>query len=105
MPVNHNEAIAASPIVTHGVVAFFGALVHALNAHRNGDTKNAIDVVMLTIISSFSGAMFALVGLHFLGDGSYFTLAIAGSGGFLGVEGMSVIVKVVKKSLIANIPK
>lgn len=98
----HHDIIIGSPIATHGAVAFFGALVHALNAQRNGGTKSVIDVITLTVISSFSGVMFALIGLHFFGEGSYFTLAIAGSGGFLGVEGMGIVVKIVKKAFIAN---
>jgi hypothetical protein len=96
------EIIASGALAKHGVVAFFGALVHALNAHRHGDTKSFVDIVTLTVISSFSGVMFALIALHFFQDGSYLTLAFAGSGGFLGVEGMSLVIKVVKKSISAN---
>jgi hypothetical protein len=89
----------------HILIAFFGAFVHALNAQRNGNTKNFLDVITLTIISSFSGVMFFIIGLHFLGEGSYLTIALAGSGGFLGVEGMTIIVSVLKKSVIANFGK
>lgn len=96
---------AGGALVKHGVVAFFGALVHALNAYRNGDTKNAVDIISLTVISSFSGVMFAFIGLHFFQEGSYLTLAFAGSGGFLGVEGMSIIIKFVRRSIEANFPK
>lgn len=99
MPVTE---VASGALVKHGMVAFFGALVHALNAHRNGDTKNVVDIISLTIISSFSGVMFAFIGLHFFQEGSYLTLAFAGSGGFLGVEGMSFVVRTLKRSLEAN---
>lgn len=99
------ELIASGALAKHGAVAFFGALVHALNAQRNGETKNFIDVVTLTIISSFSGVMFAFIGLHFFSEGSYMTLALAGSGGFLGVEGMTVVVKILRKSFLANLEK
>lgn len=97
--------IGASSMIKHGVVAFFGAIVHALSAHRKGNSKSFIDFISLTVISSFSGVMFAFVGLHFFQDGSYLTLAFAGSGGFLGVEGMSLVVKFVKNSIEANIHK
>ena len=96
------EVIATGALAKHGIVAFFGALVHALNAHRNGDTKSVVDIISLTIISSFSGVMFAFIGLHFFQEGSYLTLAFAGSGGFLGVEGMSFVVRTLKRSLEAN---
>lgn len=97
--------ITATPLAAHGAVSVFGAVVHALNAQRNGETKNFVDVITLTVISSFSGVMFSLVGLHFFGEASYFTLAIAGSGGFLGVEGMGVVVRIVKRSLEVNLKR
>jgi len=99
------ELIASGALAKHGAVAFFGALVHALNAQRNGNTKSFLDVVTLTVISSFSGVMFAFIGLHFFSEGSYLTLALAGSGGFLGVEGMTVVVKILRKSFLANLEK
>ena len=80
-------------------------MVHALNAYRNGGSKSIIDMMMLTVISSFSGVMFAFVAFHVFGEDSYLTLAIAGSGGFLGVEGMSMLTKAIKKSILANIQK
>jgi len=97
--------ITSAAVAKHGVVAFFGALVHALNAHRHGDTKSLLDILTLTVISSFSGVMFAFLGLHFFSEGSYLTLALAGAGGFLGVEGMGLVIKILKKSLLANISK
>lgn len=99
------EVIGTGALAKHGIVAFFGAIVHALNAHRNGDAKNVVDIILLTIISSFSGVMFAFIGLHFFQEGSYLTLAFSGSGGFLGVEGMSIIIRFVKKSIEANFPR
>jgi hypothetical protein len=102
MPV---AEVTSGMLAKHGTVAFFGALVHALNAHRNGDTKSLLDILTLTVISSFSGVMFAFLGLHFFHEGSYLTLALAGAGGFLGVEGMGLIIKILKKSLMANIQK
>lgn len=77
--------------ITHGVLAVFGALVHASKAHQDGTTKNPVDLLAIVFMSSFSGVMFALVGLEFFGHGSYVTLAMAGAGGYVGVEGMSFI--------------
>lgn len=102
MPV---AEVTTGILAKHGTIAFFGALVHALNAHRHGDTKSLLDIFTLTVISSFSGVMFAFLGLHFFTEGSYLTLALAGAGGFLGVEGMVLVIRILKKSLLANIEK
>lgn len=81
---------ALSAFAKHALLAGFGALAHAINAHRTGKTKGPVDFVLLTIMSSFSGVMFALVALHTF-ENQYITLAAAGSGGFLGVEGMTIL--------------
>ena len=79
-------------LLTHGSIAIFGGLVHALDRHRQGKTKNIFDVLILTIISSFSGIVFALLALYMF-ENQYLTLAIAGSGGYLGIEGLSMVAK------------
>lgn len=77
----------------HGGLALFGAIVHASKAHRAGESKTATDFIVLTIMSSFSGVMFSLVGFYFFGESQpYITMALAGTGGYLGVEGMAIIV-------------
>lgn len=89
-----NEILQSyAPYITHGLLAVFGAFTHAASAHREGKSKTLTDFLMLTMMSSFSGVMFALVGLHFFGQDSYITLAMAGTGGFMGVEGMTWIVR------------
>lgn len=100
---NTTAGITGAALTKHGAVAVFGAVVHALNAYRNGGAKSFVDMVMLTIISSFSGVIFAFVAFHVFGEDSYLTLAIAGSGGFLGVEGMAVLTRALKRSLLANL--
>jgi len=77
-------------VAVHATVALFGAIVHASNAHRNGTSKGLLDFALLTVMSSFSGVIFALIAFQFF-DNPYMTLAIAGSGGFLGVEGLTII--------------
>lgn len=91
--------ISSTPLVIHGIFALAGAFVHASQVYRGGGTKNFMDFILLTIMSSFSGVMFALVAIHFLGD-SYLTMAIAGTGGFLGVEGMTYLVTLFKQKFI-----
>lgn len=81
-----------APFITHGVLAFFGALVHASKAYRAGQTKSFLDYCALVMMSSFSGVMFALLALYLFNEPSYLTMAMAGTGGFLGVEGMTLII-------------
>jgi hypothetical protein len=47
--------------------------------------------------------MFALVALYMFPDQHYLTLAMAGTGGFLGVEGMTLIIERVRQ-LITKAP-
>lgn len=82
----------ASPYIAHGILAVFGAAVHASKAHREGRSKTVLDFILLTLMSSFSGVMFALLGFEVFGYESYLSLAMAGTGGFVGVEGMTFVV-------------
>ncbi len=94
------SSFAISSVVTHGVLALFGAFAHAINAHRSGQTKGFFDFVALMVLSSFSGVIFALLALHTF-DSEYITLAAAGSGGFLGIEGITFLAPKVR-NLVAN---
>ena len=95
------ETITLAAIAKHGTIVLFGAVVHALIAHRKGVSKTLLDFFALTIMSSFSGIIFALIGLHIFGpDQQYITLALAGTGGYLGVEGMSIITSRFIKQII-----
>ena len=87
----------AQPFIAHGILAFFGAVVHASKAHRDGKSKNFLDFMLLTLMSSFSGVMFALLGFEMFGHDSYYSLAMAGTGGFVGVEGMTFVVSYLVK--------
>lgn len=89
---------ATSTIVTHGLLAVFGAVAHAINAHRRGQSKGLMDFFLLTLMSSFSGVVFSLLALHFF-DNQYMTLAAAGAGGFLGVEGLAVLAVKIRDAL------
>lgn len=81
-----------TPYLAHGILAVFGAVVHASKSHRDGKSKTFIDFLTLTVMSSFSGVMFALIGFEVFGYESYLSLAMAGTGGFVGVEGMTFII-------------
>lgn len=96
---NMHEPLSSSVVMTHGIIAIFGAVVHAAQSHRNGHSKTFLDFIVLTLMSSFSGAMFALIGLQFFSEQVYFTMAMAGTGGYLGVEGMTIIVNMVKDTI------
>lgn len=91
-----------TPLITHGVLAIFGALVHASKAYRAGETKSPIDFIALAFVSSFSGVMFALIGLYLFGEASYITAAMAGTGGFVGVEGMTWVVEFIRIRVFQN---
>jgi hypothetical protein len=88
-----------SPYVAHGVLALFGALVHASKTYREGGTRNFLDFTALIVMSSFSGVMFALIGLEVFGPTSYLTLALSGTGGFIGVEGMTFVINYLVRRL------
>ncbi len=85
-------------ILKHGILAVFGGIVHALSAYRRGETRGILDIVILSIISSFTGIIFAFIALSFQPEG-YFTYAAAGVGGFLGIEGMAWVTEIIKKKL------
>jgi hypothetical protein len=80
--------ITTSALAKHGLIALFGAVVHALNAHRQGKAKGFIEILIFTVIASFSGVMFGLVAVYFFGF-SYITLAITGAGIFWALRGFT----------------
>jgi len=97
------EIVTISAVAKHAGIVMFGAIVHATMAHRKGMSKTFIDFVILTVMSSFSGVMFALLALYLFGDSQpYITLMMAGTGGFLGVEGMTIIVNKLRQLLVTT---
>jgi len=92
------ELTAGQLIYVHGLMAFLGALVHAANAHRTGSSKTIADYFFLTMMSSFSGVMFFLVATAFFPLG-YMTIAITGAGSYMGVDGLTWLVEVLKTIL------
>lgn len=98
------ELTAGQIIYIHGLIAFLGALVHAANAHRNGLSKSVADYFFLTMMSSFSGIMFFLVAASLFPQG-YLTIAITGAGSYMGVDGLTWIVEVLKNILQKGVSK
>lgn len=88
--------LTASAVFKHALLAIFGGFAHAINAQRNGHTKNLTDFILLMILSSFFGVLFGFVGLALIPGNEYLTLAIAGTGGWLGIEGAAVLIDTIK---------
>ena len=98
------STLGASIFIKHGLIALFGALAHAINAHRKGESKSFLDFILLTVLSSFSGIIFALLAVHMFEDG-YITLAITGAGGYIGVEGLTLVSKKLVQLVANNTPE
>lgn len=98
------SSIPTGQLIAHGVVAIFGAITHAIRAHRLGQSKGLADFALLTIMSSFSGMVFAFIALSTT-DSVYFTLSAAGAGGFLGIEGLAYLSTFIKESLKNSLNK
>lgn len=98
MPVEHTPT-NVTPYIAHGTLALFGAITHSAKVYRDGGTKSLLDFLTLVVMSSFSGVMFALIGMEVFGVESYFTMAMAGTGGFIGVEGMTFVIEYLTKKL------
>lgn len=86
-----HEPITGIVVATHGAMAFFGGLVHALNAYRHRQTKGWLDVCILLIIASFSGVIFAILTQYLFPHQMYLSHAAAGCGGVLGIEGLTYV--------------
>lgn len=95
--INMHEPVSTTAIAAHGGIAIFGAITHALNAQRMGKTKSIKDVIVLMIMSSFTGVMFSLAGLHYFPHDIYISMAAAGTGGWIGVEGLAWMSEIIKK--------
>lgn len=85
-------SVAISKAIMYGLVALFGGIVHALIAHRKGLTKGWVDVIALTFISGFAGAMWILVAIYFQPQNEIVHLFAGGMGGYLSTEGLAMLV-------------
>ena len=96
---DHSTAVSVSILIKHGSVALIGGFAHAINSHRNGESKGLIDLIALAAMSSFFGLLFGFIALYLFGNNEYITLAMAGTGGWLGIEGIGILLGVIKKLL------
>lgn len=85
-------SVAISKAIVYGLVALFGGVVHALIAHRKGLTKGFADVLALTFISGFAGAMWILVAVYFQPQNETVHLFAGGMGGYLSTEGLAMLI-------------
>ena len=95
----HTTTITIITLIKHGALALLGGFAHALNKHRNGDGKGILDLLALTTMSSFFGLLFGFIALYLFNDNEYITLAMAGTGGWLGIEGIGFLLQLLKKIL------
>lgn len=92
----HGSLPPINDIISYGVITMFSGLAKALADGK----KRLWDIVTGVIISGFSGTMFAVASMAIFGDSHfYLTMVMAGSGGFLGVEGMNWLAERVKTKL------
>lgn len=92
-------SVSVSVLAKHGTIAFFGGLAHAINKHRTGESKGWLDLLALTAMSSFFGLLFGFIALYLFKNNEYITLAMAGTGGWLGIEGVGMLLALIKKLL------
>ena len=96
---DHSTSVSISVLVKHGSVALVGGFAHAINKHRRGESKGFVDLIALSLMSSFFGLLFGFIALYLFNNNEYITLAMAGTGGWLGIEGISLLMGIIKKLL------
>lgn len=99
-PVPVSEAVVAltsTKLIKITSMAMIGAIVHALIAYRKGETRNVLDVIILTMISAFGGLIGGLLSVQFYPTDEIMLMIGAGMGGYLGVEGLTYLVNVIKE--------
>jgi hypothetical protein len=81
------------------LMALFGATIHALIAHRKCETKNLVDILILTTISAFGGVIGGLMSLKLYPGDEIIMFVSSGMGGYLGVEGITLFVNYIKSKI------
>lgn len=94
-------SVALSKAILYGITAIVGGIVHALIAHRKGLTKGLGDILALTFISGFAGAMWILVAVYFQPQNEVVHLFAGGMGGYLSTEGLAMLTNSLRE-YIAN---
>ena len=92
--------IDKTAIIIHGCISIAGGLANALSKNQ----IRALEIISHMVIAGFTGTIAGMLAMHFFGDTyPYLTLSVSGSFGFAGKEGMDFILRVVKRSIQANI--
>lgn len=94
-----SEPLSTVAITNHFIIAFFGGLAHAINKHRNGESKTMTDFILLTIMSSFFGVLFGFIAISLYPNNEYLTMAVAGSGGWFGIESTGLLFNIISKKI------
>jgi hypothetical protein len=94
-----SEPLSTVAITNHFLIAFFGGLAHAINKHRNGESKSMTDFILLTIMSSFFGVLFGFIAISLYPNNEYLTMAVAGSGGWFGIESTGILFSIIAKKI------
>ena len=94
-----HQELNSVALTIHGTVAIISGVVKALNDHK---TKG-FDICVSAIISGFTGTLFGMLAMYYLGENSYLTLSIAGIGGLMGEKGIYVLIEGFKKAIKANL--
>ncbi len=93
-------SVVISKWIVYTVWSAFGGITHALVEQRAGKVRSFIDGMILAFISGFCGMMWTLVAVHFYQDDFTIIGFAGGLGGYLSLQGLSVIVTVVKNKII-----
>ena len=92
--------IDKAALLAHFAIAMFGGLASSLSKKQ----RRFVEVISNMVVGSFTGTVAVFVTMCVLGENNvYLNYAIAGSFGYLGNEGMKIIIEIVKKAIKVNI--
>ncbi len=83
------------------LVALAGGIARYLNGYTSGAPFKLGIFIASTVVSAFSGYMFALLGIS-MGMGAHYIFMMAGMGGFFGDQALRYLIEIVVKRL--NLP-
>lgn len=86
-------------VAIHGLVSVFGGLAYSLSKRQ----YKFLEILTHMVVAGFTGTIAGMIAISLFPDRVYWTMAIAGSFGYAGKEGMDWIIRITRKSLEANI--
>lgn len=93
-----NELISGK-VLAHIVIVAFGALVRALIAHQDKETRTWFGSFTVFATASLTGVLFGLLALQMFPDQIYMGLACTAVGTQMGESGLAFVTKKVKQIL------